>query len=164
MPKRNLFKGYYALRWKILERDNFTCQYCGQKAPDVRLEVDHVVAVEGGGTDSPDNLKTSCWACNKGKASLSIMVKRTGIGKVPNVGGVIGVVRKARPFQEFYPPIIAPRRNEALNIIKEAGSMTGLELARTMNITKAYAHVLISRLKDKTLIYKKDNKWYPVLE
>jgi hypothetical protein len=74
--KRTPMNGYYALRWLILSRDSFTCQYCGQKAPDVKLEVDHVVPVEDGGTDDPDNLKTACWSCNHGKSSLSIMIHR----------------------------------------------------------------------------------------
>lgn len=30
-------------RFRILERDNFTCQYCGNKAPDVILHVDHKI-------------------------------------------------------------------------------------------------------------------------
>ena len=58
---------YYALRFTILERDQFTCQYCGQSAPDVRLEVDHIIPVTKGGTDEIENLKTSCYACNMGK-------------------------------------------------------------------------------------------------
>lgn len=30
------------LRFKILKRDNFTCQYCGKKAPDVELELNYI--------------------------------------------------------------------------------------------------------------------------
>ncbi len=73
--KRRLYGGYMALRWKILERDKFTCQYCGQHAPNVKLEVDHVIPVTDGGTDDPDNLKTSCYACNRGKSGLAIQIK-----------------------------------------------------------------------------------------
>jgi len=58
------------LRYEILERDKFTCRYCGQYAPNVRLEVDHVVAFADGGTDDPENLVTSCYACNRGKSAL----------------------------------------------------------------------------------------------
>ncbi len=76
MSSRKIYRGYFALRYAVLKRDKFTCQYCGQKAPDVKLEVDHVVPVEDGGEDIMENLKTSCWACNKGKASLSIISHR----------------------------------------------------------------------------------------
>lgn len=57
------------LRFEILRRDNHTCQYCGEKAPDVVLHVDHVKPKALGGTDGPDNLVTACKDCNSGKAS-----------------------------------------------------------------------------------------------
>jgi hypothetical protein len=74
--KRKIGNGYYALRWKILVRDNFTCRYCGQHAPNVKLEVDHVTPIANGGSDQEDNLVTSCWACNKGKEALTIIIER----------------------------------------------------------------------------------------
>jgi len=37
-------------------RDKFTCQYCGRKAPEVVLEVDHVFPQSKGGKDEMDNL------------------------------------------------------------------------------------------------------------
>ena len=57
----------YSLRWKILKRDKFTCQYCGQHAPNVILHVDHRLPRAAGGSDHPDNLVTACAACNIGK-------------------------------------------------------------------------------------------------
>lgn len=69
MVNRDL-NGWYKLRWQVLRRDNFTCQYCGQKAPDVPLEVDHKVELCDGGTNSLNNLITSCWSCNRGKNGL----------------------------------------------------------------------------------------------
>lgn len=56
-----------ALRFKILSRDKFTCQYCGRKAPEVLLEVDHIIPKSKGGTKHPSNLITSCFDCNRGK-------------------------------------------------------------------------------------------------
>lgn len=64
---RGITAGWYRLRWVVLQRDGFACQYCGAAAPDVKLEVDHVLAVCNGGTDDLDNLRTSCYACNRGK-------------------------------------------------------------------------------------------------
>ncbi len=61
---------WYALRFEILERDDFTCQYCGQHAPNVMLEVDHVIPVCEGGSDDRENLATACTACNRGKEGL----------------------------------------------------------------------------------------------
>jgi len=55
------------LRFEVFKRDSFTCQYCGCKAPDVILHVDHVKPVAKGGEDHMMNLVTSCFDCNMGK-------------------------------------------------------------------------------------------------
>jgi len=62
-----VFNGAYRLRWEVLSRDKFTCQYCGQTAPNVKLEVDHIMPVSNGGQSTLANLITSCYACNLGK-------------------------------------------------------------------------------------------------
>lgn len=59
------------LRFEILRRDGHACRYCGAKAPDVALTVDHVIPVALGGGDEPANLVTACADCNSGKASVS---------------------------------------------------------------------------------------------
>ena len=56
-------------RFEVLRRDNHSCRYCGQAAPDVKLTVDHVVPVALGGGDDPSNLVTACSDCNAGKSS-----------------------------------------------------------------------------------------------
>lgn len=57
-------------RYEVLKRDNHACRYCGAIAPDVKLQVDHVIPVALGGTDNPDNLVAACVACNSGKSSV----------------------------------------------------------------------------------------------
>ena len=59
------------LRYEILRRDDYACRYCGQRAPDAPLTVDHVVPVALGGSDEPSNLVTACAACNQGKTSVN---------------------------------------------------------------------------------------------
>lgn len=59
------------LRFEILRRDGYTCRYCGAKAPDASLTVDHVIPTALGGGDEPSNLVTACADCNSGKASTS---------------------------------------------------------------------------------------------
>lgn len=54
-------------RFEVFKRDGFKCQYCGRSAPDVVLEVDHIVSVAEGGPDEMINLITSCRDCNRGK-------------------------------------------------------------------------------------------------
>lgn len=59
------------LRFEILRRDGHTCRYCGAKAPDAPLRVDHVIPEALGGTDDPSNLVTACEPCNSGKSSIA---------------------------------------------------------------------------------------------
>lgn len=62
------------VRFDIFKRDEFSCQYCGQKPPAVVLEVDHVIPVCEGGKNDEHNLLTSCFDCNRGKGSGSLQV------------------------------------------------------------------------------------------
>lgn len=81
----NRGRGAYSTR--ILYRDNFTCQVCGEfhaykvketgvfvPVSDGHLDVHHKIFVSDGGDDSPDNLITLCDTCHKlihaGKISL----------------------------------------------------------------------------------------------
>lgn len=56
-----------SLRFEVFKRDNFTCQYCGAKAPESIIEVDHINPVSKGGDNSLLNLVTACKTCNRGK-------------------------------------------------------------------------------------------------
>lgn len=58
-------------RFEVLRRDDYTCQYCGAKAPDVTLTIDHVMPQSLGGDDKPGNLLTACKDCNSGKSSIT---------------------------------------------------------------------------------------------
>lgn len=62
------------LRFKILKRDNFTCQYCGRKAPNVELQIDHIRPYCQGGDNRESNLITACSDCNLGKCAMRIEI------------------------------------------------------------------------------------------
>ena len=62
------------LRFQILQRDNFTCQYCGRKAPDVILQIDHKYPKSKGGKLIKDNLITACVDCNQGKKDIILTI------------------------------------------------------------------------------------------
>lgn len=57
-----------SVRFEVFKRDKFTCQYCGKKAPDVVLVIDHINPVSKGGVSDIINLITSCEGCNSGKS------------------------------------------------------------------------------------------------
>lgn len=59
-------------RFEVFKRDGFTCQYCGATPPTVILEADHIQPVSRGGITNMDNLITSCYSCNHGKAAIPL--------------------------------------------------------------------------------------------
>lgn len=60
------------IRFEVFKRDSFTCQYCGNQAPDFVLCVDHIVPVASGGQNDSLNLITACFDCNAGKSDRSL--------------------------------------------------------------------------------------------
>lgn len=61
------------LRFKVLQRDNFTCQNCGAspaKTLGVELHIDHIKPWSKGGETVFDNLQTLCSNCNLGKSNI----------------------------------------------------------------------------------------------
>ena len=71
------YRGRDAYSTRILYRDNFTCQRCGEfhadrsefgvpiPVSDGTLEVHHIIPVSEDGDDSPGNLTTLCHECHK---------------------------------------------------------------------------------------------------
>ncbi len=56
------------LRFMVLRRDNFTCQYCGKTIQDgVKLHIDHIKPKSKKGQWAIGNLITACYECNTGK-------------------------------------------------------------------------------------------------
>jgi Restriction endonuclease len=61
------------LRFRVLQRDGFRCQYCGRSARDgAVLHVDHVVPVAAGGETNEGNLIAACDQCNLGKSATAL--------------------------------------------------------------------------------------------
>lgn len=57
------------LRSAVLERDDWTCRYCGRELGTAETTLDHVVPRSKGGEDSLANLVTACRSCNSAKAA-----------------------------------------------------------------------------------------------
>ena len=56
-------------RQNVFLRDDFMCQYCGQKFAERELNLDHVVPRDKGGKTTWENIITSCIRCNTRKAN-----------------------------------------------------------------------------------------------
>ena len=61
------------LRFEILNKYQFTCQYCGRKSPQIELQIDHIVPLSKGGKNEKENMIVACVECNLGKGDLSIV-------------------------------------------------------------------------------------------
>jgi 5-methylcytosine-specific restriction endonuclease McrA len=55
---------------EILRRDDYTCQYCGQRAS--YLTIDHVIPRRLGGRHTWENLVAACSSCNHRKGGRTI--------------------------------------------------------------------------------------------
>ncbi len=72
------------MRFMILERDNFTCQYCGSTPKEgALLKIDHIFPVSKGGETELNNLNKSCFFCNMGKRDV-ILESLSKNGKATN--------------------------------------------------------------------------------
>lgn len=63
----------WRMRFKVMQRDNFKCKFCGRspaKNSEIELHVDHIKPYSKGGESILDNLQTLCSRCNIGKSNL----------------------------------------------------------------------------------------------
>lgn len=74
-------------RFEVFRRDDFRCQYCGRRAPEVAIEVEHMRPISLGGTDDMWNLASACQQCNAGKSNIPLTIDQIRCidGHVPNL-------------------------------------------------------------------------------
>lgn len=62
-------RGVRFSRVNVFTRDDFTCQYCGQRFLQRHLSYDHVIPRAAGGRTEWNNIVTACKQCNNVKGS-----------------------------------------------------------------------------------------------
>ena len=50
-------------------KESINCHYCGKKTAKRERHLDHILAVESGGTNDPSNLVVACKVCNTKKST-----------------------------------------------------------------------------------------------
>lgn len=74
--------GFANTKEMVLNRDNYTCQYCKGKRKDSKLEVHHIIYRSNRGSDDENNLITLCQTCHKllhnGEIKLNLKGKSKG--------------------------------------------------------------------------------------
>ncbi len=73
-----------SIRQRVLERDHFSCRYCGAQPESDRLVAEHVI---NGGPTTMENLVTACRGCNvrKGKRTY----EEAGMTLLPEPVGIV---------------------------------------------------------------------------
>jgi hypothetical protein len=74
------YKGVVLTRQNVLKRDNFECQYCGNRKD---LTLDHLVPRSKGGRSTWTNLVTACKPCNSHKSDHSLEEVNFQLSKQP---------------------------------------------------------------------------------
>ncbi len=74
-------------RANIFLRDQFVCQYCGEKFNKAHLTLDHVIPIVQGGRKCWENIVTACKPCNQRKG-----------GRTPSQAGIKLIKKPRQPL------------------------------------------------------------------
>ena len=132
---------------RILRRDRFTCQYCG--ATGVDLEIDHVIPIALGGSNSEINLVTACRKCNRKKG------KKLDWEMIQKIANVLGVDTESLLRQSSSSKI---KEVNERSLKEDKGMMIyrfseneALELPATTDFIPIFERIVAERLKMKNL-------------
>lgn len=59
----------FAMKLRIVRRDNYICQRCAKQLKESELEFDHIIPISRGGSSEESNIQLTCFKCNRGKAN-----------------------------------------------------------------------------------------------
>ena len=82
-------------RFNLFLRDEFCCQYCGQRA---ELTFDHVVPRAAGGVTSWENVVAACARCNLKKGAKSLARAGLSLRRAPRQPGAEELRNQGRKF------------------------------------------------------------------
>ena len=115
----------------LFARDDYTCQYCGRHRRELKgrqfLTRDHVLPASRGGTNSWDNVVTSCSPCNNRKADRlprEVGMRLRSTPGEPNYVHLVWVVRRVTGTQAKYIRMFYGQ--DALNAVLAPGDVAEL--------------------------------------
>lgn len=116
--------GFANTKEMVLNRDNYTCQYCGGKHKDSRLNVHHIQFRSSGGSDNQENLITLCHTCHsllhKGKIKLDkIGVKKGTLNHATQMNIIRSQLLKLYPNAIETFGYVTKENRQYLNLPKE---------------------------------------------
>jgi hypothetical protein len=57
----------FAVKMRVVRRDNHTCQHCKKHLADNEVEFDHKIPIAKGGSSEEHNIRLTCYDCNREK-------------------------------------------------------------------------------------------------
>ena len=59
----------FKIKMRVVRRDNYTCQHCNRHLKDDEVEFDHIIPVSKGGSSEEQNIRLTCFDCNREKSN-----------------------------------------------------------------------------------------------
>jgi 5-methylcytosine-specific restriction endonuclease McrA len=87
-------------RRNVFLRDDFTCQYCGERGSEDRLTFDHVVPRVLGGRTDWSNIVTCCEPCNHRKGARSVAAAGMRLRTPPRKPMLLPLSREHVPLSD----------------------------------------------------------------
>jgi hypothetical protein len=111
LPANDKYLSAACIRFLVFWRDGFQCVYCGKsrvEAPNLQLNLEHVIPRGAGGDDTFDNLVTACAQCNAGK--LDIVLPDRALNLIQTI-----IKQNNERFLELADPSVRARLEAALD-------------------------------------------------
>ncbi len=103
-------------RVNVYTRDDFRCQYCGERFDHRMLSYDHVTPRSAGGRTEWTNIVTACKPCNNSKGHLTCdeagmwpLQRPVQPTSLPPIGPLVIPARAPREWRAFIPAAWASR-------------------------------------------------------
>lgn len=119
------------VRFEVFKRDSFCCQYCGRSAPEVVLEVDHIIPVSKGGDNDISNLITSCFDCNRGKSDKKLTENQTLKAQKQELDKLNKRKEQLVMMSKWRISLLEIEKDEANKIMELVNAETGVNLSLT---------------------------------
>lgn len=165
MKRKGLSK---STRFEVFKRDKFTCKYCGAKAPDVILEVDHIVPVAKGGKNNMLNLVTACKACNGGKSDKTLCDTVSIDASRAQAEAIQERLEQSRMMIEWHQSLLSQQDTEESELSEMFSRLTGgftLSVSGKRGIRKVVDKYGLSEVLtamkiacEQNLVFEKDNR------
>lgn len=63
----------FKIKMRVVRRDNYTCQHCSEHLRDDKVEFDHIIPISKGGSSEENNIRLTCYKCNRDKTNKVII-------------------------------------------------------------------------------------------